>query len=108
MNSLTALDRLERLRRLYAMGFHDAFLDSALRKVTDRQIARDEADLKRVEDALAQFERQYGLSSDEFWQRYQAGEMPDTADSMEWNALYKMRQRLIARLQVLRGEASHE
>jgi len=30
--------------------------------------------------------------------------MPDEADFMEWNAFCKMRQRLVERLRILRGE----
>lgn len=104
MTLTSTLQDLERLRQLYNAGFQDAFLDSALRKVIARQIARDEADLRRVEEALAEFEKRYGQSSEEFWRRFQAGQIADSADAMEWNAFYKMRQRLIARLSLLRGE----
>jgi hypothetical protein len=99
---------LERLRQLYVAGFHDTFLDSALRKIIVRQITRDEADLKRVNEALEEFERQYGLTSDEFWQRFQAGQIADTADFMEWNVLCKMRERITSRLRILRGDGAHE
>lgn len=104
----TALHDLQRLKQLYTAGFHDAFLDNALRKIIEHQTARDEADLRRVNEVLGQFERQYGLTSDEFWQRFQAGQMADTADFMEWNAFCKMRQRIISRLRILRGNGAHE
>lgn len=42
-------------------------------------------------------------ASDEFWQRFQAGQMADTADFMEWNVFCKMRQRIMARLNMLRS-----
>jgi hypothetical protein len=98
---------LERLQRSYRAGFHDPFLDTALHKIVDYQMTRDEADLQRVEEALAEFEQRYGLSSDEFWGRFQAGQMADTADFMEWNVLCKMRQRIATRRQILRHDA-HE
>ncbi len=72
-----------------------------------RQIACDETDLRRVNETLTQFERQYEISSDEFWRRFQAGEMPDTADFMEWNVFCKMRQRITSRLHILRGDGVH-
>ena len=93
----------QRLEQLYATGFQDVFLDNAIRKIVDRQIARDEEDLKRVNDELAKFERQYGLTSVEFWQRFKTGQMSDTADFMEWNAFCKMQQRITARLRILQG-----
>ncbi|MBI4788730.1 MAG: hypothetical protein HY782_16995 [Chloroflexi bacterium] len=105
--TITAQD-LNRLEKLYTAGFHDAFLDNALRKIIARQIARDEADLQRVNAALAEFEQQHGLATDEFAGRFQAGQMPDSGDMMEWNAFSKMRQRITARLQILRGVGAHE
>lgn len=47
-----------------------------------------------IEQALAHYETQYGMTSDEFWRRYQAGQTEDSADFMEWNVLCKMKQRL--------------
>ena len=104
MTAAVALYNLERLKQLYVAGFQDTFLDNALRKIIDHQIARDEADLQRVNEELSQFEQQHGLASDEFWERFQAGEMADTVDFMEWNAFCKMRQRIMTRLQILQDE----
>jgi len=67
-----------------------------------QQVTRDhdQAELQRVNEALEHFQAQYGLTSDEFWQRFQAGQMADTADFMEWNVFCKMRQRIMARLNI--------
>ncbi len=102
------LRNLERLKQLYTAGFHNTFLNSALDKIIDRQITRDEADLQRVNKVLTQFEEQYGLTSDEFWQHFQAGQMADSADFMEWNAFYKMRHRIVTRLKILRDDDTDE
>lgn len=108
MSAVATLQDVERLRELYTAGLHDAFLDSALRKIIDRQITHDEANLKRINKVLTQFESQYGMSSDDFWQRFQAGQMDDTAEFMEWNVFCKMRQRITTRLRILRGNNIHE
>ncbi|NJN65345.1 MAG: hypothetical protein HC884_00845 [Chloroflexaceae bacterium] len=75
---------IERLRRRYLDGFHDDFLDRALHKIVQPQIAQDEANLSPITRVLQAFEQQYHLTSDEFWSRFQAGQMADTADNMEW------------------------
>ena len=108
MSVSISLDDLERLEQLYAEGFHDPFLDNALRKIIEHQIARDEADLAQTNEALAQFEGQYGLTSDEFWKRFQSGLMSDAANMMEWNVLCNMRQRILSRLRILRGVGADE
>lgn len=64
---------IDQLTQLYRGGFQNHFLDNALRKIVHHQITRDEADLRRVQEALAGFEAQYGLSSTDFRERFQVG-----------------------------------
>lgn len=99
---------LERLNRLYTAGFRDAFLDSALHKIVERQAVRDAADLQRVTRHLREFEAQYGLSSDEFFQKYQAGQLADTVDFTEWSAYCKMHRRILQRQHILQSDVAHE
>jgi hypothetical protein len=102
------LGDLERINQLYAAGLRDPFLDTVLHKIIAHQIARDEADLTRVSADLSRFEGQYGINSDDFWRQFQAGQAPDSADAMEWNVLLKMRQRIVSRLHILRGNGAHD
>jgi hypothetical protein len=44
--------------------------------------------LTDVQRELAPFEQRYGMSSAECHRRFMAGEMGDSADSMEWMGLY--------------------
>ena len=98
--STVASDELNRLQRLYEAGLQDTFVDNALRKVVDHQTSRSEADLQQVKEVLTEFERRYGFTSDDFWHRYQNGELGDSADFMEWNIYCKMRQRILTRLSI--------
>jgi hypothetical protein len=106
MSAVVATKDLQRLSQFYAAGYQNRFLDTALHKVVVHQIQRDETDLKRVEAVLADFERQHGLTSAEFWARYQAGQMSDDADLVEWIAFCKMHRRLVERLRILRGDTA--
>ena len=108
MESSVLLHNLDNLQRLCASGFQSGFLDNALRRIIERQIAQDEADLLKASEGLVELESQYGLSSEEFCRRFQAGEMNDTADYMEWNILCKARQRITARLRILQGDKADE
>ena len=108
MNTISVTSHnLGRLQALYTAGFQNSFLNNALHKIVDRQATRDEEDLRRVNQVLAQFERQYNMDSDEFNRRFQAGEMSDSADFMEWNSFCKMRQRIASRLNILRGDGDY-
>jgi hypothetical protein len=98
------LDALRNLEQLYQRGFRDAITDAALLRVASSQAARDEVVLRDLERDLSELEQQYKMSSEEFFQRWQAGEMADTADFMDWNALYQMAREVRERLDLLRGE----
>jgi hypothetical protein len=100
MTAVTTVHHLDRLKALYTVGLLDSFVDQALSKIVERQIVRDENDLTAINAQLAQFEEQFGLASEEFWPQYQAGQLADTADFMEWNILCRMRQRIQSRLKI--------
>jgi hypothetical protein len=98
------IEQVRNLERLYIEGYEDSFIDRSLRKIISHQLARDEADLEVLSKDLSAFEQQYGMTSDEFFSRYQEGELGDEIDFVEWNALYKMYSRLRRRLNILRGQ----
>lgn len=62
--------------------------------------------LSRESTTLAEFEQKYQRSSTEFYQQFQAGQMGDAMDYVEWASLIQMTDNLTKRLRLLRGEAS--
>ena len=49
---------------------------------------------------LSEYERQYGMTSAEFMERYQKGEMGDAPDMIDWAGAYHLFQRLKRRVEV--------
>ena len=107
MTMILSTQALQRLTRFYNAGFRAPLVDTTLPKVLEQQIARDQADLAQVVARLVELEAQYQLSSGVFMTRYDAGQMSDDADYVEWRAYCKMRQRLEERLNILSGEEGH-
>ncbi|MCA9979787.1 MAG: hypothetical protein KDD89_03120 [Anaerolineales bacterium] len=95
---------LDRLQTLYATGYQNEFVEVAMQKIVARQVAQDEADLKKVQAILSDFERQYAYSSIEFKAQFERGEVADTADFMEWYAHCQMQTRILQRLIILQDE----
>ena len=52
------------------------------------------------------FEEKYGLNSDNFYTRYEKGEMGDDMDYVEWSATVDMLAGIEKRLSLLQQEAS--
>ncbi len=101
------LDTLRTLEQLYLAGFHDAVTDAALARIAASQVARDRAALRDLERDLGELEQRYKLSSEEFYRRWQTGDTDDSADFVEWSALYQMAREVRERLALLeeRGTA---
>ena len=99
-------DRLLALARLYREGQASELMGRTLDKLLAQEIERSQAQLGQLQTDLRSFETQYDLASDEFYRRFQAGQMDDRMDFVEWASLVQMRDNLQARLQLLTGQAA--
>jgi len=82
--------------------------EQALDKLLAREVTRLTGQKTRLQTQLAEFEQQYDLMSDEFYPRFERGELGDATDFVEWSATYEMLQNLENRLAVLSGEKADE
>src|SRR5712691_3650696 len=78
----------QKVEAMEKVGAGDA-ADQALQKLMRLHVQRYERQVVVVQQELAPFERQYGMSSAECHRRFMAGEMGDSADIMEWMGLYE-------------------
>jgi hypothetical protein len=104
VSSDVVAQRLRTLARLYQQGGASEVMDRTLDKLLahEAEICREQ--LQQLQADLAEFEERYGLSTNEFYHRFQSGETEDRMDYVEWASLAQMAQRLEERLQVLTGE----
>jgi hypothetical protein len=90
--------RLESLARLYREGYRSQTVDQAVQKLVALEVDDSLADLYRLEERLAVYEKHYAMSSAEFYRRFRVGELGDDADMVEWSAFWEMRQATQKRL----------
>ena len=95
--------RLTQLAQLYQASQASQLLDRTLDKALDYEAEVCRGQLQQVQSDLAELERQYQLSSDEFYRRYQTGQTDDRLDFVEWASLVQMRTNLQERLRLLTG-----
>jgi hypothetical protein len=62
--------------------------DQALLKLLRLHFQKYEKHLAEEQKELEPFEQQFGLSSEECYQRFMGGEIGDAADIVEWMGLY--------------------
>ena len=101
----TVAQRLRTLAQLYQQGQASELLERTLGKLLVYEADVCRAQLRQLQADLAEFERQYDLSSIEFYRRFQAGQTDDRLDYVEWASLVQMTDNLQEQLRLLTSEA---
>lgn len=103
--TLTA-ERLHALAELYEQGQVSDLMDRTLDKLLRHEAEECQALLSQLQADLGEFEQKYQLSSAEFYRQFQAGQIGDDMDYVEWASLVQMAENLAKRLRLLTGEAA--
>ena len=103
---ISTAERLHALAELYKQGQASELMDRTLDKLLHHEAEQSQALLNQLEADLAEFEGRYNLSSPEFYRQFQAGQMGDDMDYVEWASLVQMAENLKKRLHLLSGEGS--
>lgn len=98
------LSRLERLIRIYETGQNSDLMDRVLDRVFAQEAADTQAAIQRLDGDIHNYEIQYGMSADDFFRQFDAGELGDAMDFIEWGSLIMMREDLRQRLEILTGQ----
>ena len=94
-------DRLQVLEKLYEQGQSSDLVELTLEKLFAYELDASQQQLAQLEQDLAEFEAQFGISSVHFYQKFQSGEMGDAMDLVEWASLFQMAERLRERIDLL-------
>ncbi len=78
------------LAELYKNRQVDAVTAQTLNKLVDLEISRLRMQLGDMERVIAEYEKQYGMTSAEFLKKYETGKTDDRMDYVEWASLTKM------------------
>jgi len=103
----TVLSKVKRLEEYMAStnaSSLDKVLELTIDKLLDRETSRLITQKARLEQQLADFERRYSLSSEEFYEKFERGELGDAMDFVEWSATYEMATNLRCQLSILGWE----
>ncbi len=94
-------EQLQTLAQLYQHGPVSDVTSRTLTKLLQYEAALCQQQLQQLYQDLVMFEQQYHLTSTEFYQRYQIGQMGDEMDFIEWASLVQMVNNLQRRGQIL-------
>ncbi|MBO1352239.1 MAG: hypothetical protein EBE86_034975 [Hormoscilla sp. GUM202] len=94
-------EQLTILTALCESGNSSEILERSLDKIIAHELAVSQQQATELAEDLQQFEAQHQMSSSDFARRFQAGELGDDVDFVEWNAFYKMWCSVQKRLKIL-------
>jgi hypothetical protein len=66
-----------------------SLVEQTINKLITMQIARYQNTIHQIKRELQEFEQRFQLSSEECYQRFNTGELGDSADMFEWVGLYE-------------------
>jgi len=97
------LDKVRRLERYVQVTNvqTDEVLESTLDKLLGRERQRLVGQLARLKSQTAYFEGRYGWTSDDFYPRFERGELGDDMDFIEWSATVEMIRNLQSQIDSL-------
>ncbi len=96
--------RLQKLASLYQQQQASEVMTRTLDKLLRYETEHSQEQLNQLQEEMRQFEETYKLSSDEFYQRFQAGQTDDRMDYVEWASMVQMARNLQARLDLLAND----
>lgn len=100
---IATLEKVRRLEQYVELvnGQVDQVLESTIDKILDRERQRLLLQQARLEAQIADFEARYGWTSDEFYSRFERGELGDDLDFIEWSATIEMVKNLRRPIELL-------
>lgn len=96
--------RLSQLAVLYERGQASELMERTLNKLMAHEAQQAQDQLDELSAELAEIEQRYGMASEEFFRRFQAGQTDDRMDFVEWASLIQMAANLRQRLHLLTDE----
>lgn len=86
----STLEKMHRIETIYRQGFQSDLIDRTVDKLIDLEQSRARRELEEIRRHLETYEQNYRMSTTEFYARYEAGELDDSADFMEWSSFCDM------------------
>ena len=105
---ISTLEKVRQLEKYLAINNSsaDPVLEATINKLFIREYDRMVELKARLAKELSQFEKRYALQSDNFYQRFEAGELGDDVDFIEWAATVEMLMNVNRRLELLEAANS--
>ena len=94
---------IQNIEKVFEKGLQDDYLTRSIGKIIEFEKEKTSKDIQALKNDLELFERKYNMSSIEFFEKFEKGELGDNEDYFEWSALFHMYRRAVELLGTLDG-----
>jgi hypothetical protein len=105
-NKMPLAEKLYTLAKVTELGGEDRLIEQTVTKLLAYAADRHRQDLEDIATKLRVLEAQFGMSSAQFADRFDRGELGDDEVFFRWDALLEMQRRMAQRLAMLQADAS--
>ncbi len=82
----------------HGLEFEKKYIESTINKMLKVELGMVRRELEQVKSSLADFEKRHKMSSDEFYKKFNAGELGDDREYIKWYAYKDTFNKLMERL----------
>ncbi|MEI7638751.1 MAG: hypothetical protein WCJ37_15680 [Syntrophus sp. (in: bacteria)] len=94
---------IKNIGEIFEKGLQNEYLSRSIGKIIEYEKEKTIKEVNVLKEELSSFESTYQMSSEDFFERFEKGELGDKEAYFEWSAMYQMYERSIDRLNILVG-----
>ncbi len=104
----TIAHQLEQLAEIYRQNQASELMSRTLGKLLQYEADACQKELRQLREDLMSYEDMYGITSSQFYEKFQQGQTDDRMDYVEWASLFQMSKRLQTRFDLLQIGAAND
>ena len=81
---------IQNIEKVFEKGLQDDYLSRSIGKIIAYEKEKTSKNVQTLKNDIELFERKYNMSSIEFFEKLEKGELGDNEDYFEWSALFQM------------------
>jgi hypothetical protein len=99
-------DIIQNIGKIFEKGLQNEYLSRSIGKIIEYEKEKTVEEVNMLKKELSRFESAYQMSSEDFFDRFEKGDLGDKEDYFEWSAMYQMYGRSVDRLNILESPAT--
>jgi len=97
----TTKEIIQNIGKIFEKGLQNEYLSRSIEKIVEYEKEKTIKEVDMLKKELSRFESTYQMSSKDFFDRFEKGELGDKEDYFEWSAMFQMHERSVDRLNIL-------